>query len=279
MRLLRALTSLFAPELLDVCKETNCHVDVLVEVDVGGNRCGVPPEAAADLVAFVHAQDSSLISFKGLHCYHGGNQHIREYSDRQRAVEEVCRKVKIVLDDLDRRQLPKPSVVTGAGTGTYPFEVSSGIYTEIQPGSYVFMDVDYGRNKDESGAAFSRFKQSLFVLSTVMSDWRDRGRVVVDAGLKAFALDSGAPQLYRAPGDSCAPITGIDYVAAGDEHGKLLLTKSAPADAIESLQLGKKVFLAPDHCDPTVNLYDWIVVLRDGHVVALWPISARGPGN
>jgi D-serine deaminase-like pyridoxal phosphate-dependent protein len=150
--------------------------------------------------------------------------------------------------------------VTGAGTGSYMFEAASGIYTELQAGSYIFMDADYARNEwTESG--IPRFEHSLFVWTTVMSA-PSRERVVVDAGLKASSIDSGMPRV--------ADYADVEYVKASDEHGVLQLSGAT------RLSVGDKLKLIPGHCDPTVNLYDWYVCMRNDRVEALWPITARG---
>jgi D-serine deaminase-like pyridoxal phosphate-dependent protein len=148
-------------------------------------------------------------------------------------------------------------IVTGAGSGTFMFELESGAWDEIQPGSYVFMDADYARN--EWAAPLPRFRHALFVLSTVMS--RPRPEVaIVDAGLKASSVDSGMPTVWERP--------GLTYTHASDEHGWV---EGAPAP-----DLGEKLLLVPGHCDPTVNLYDWYVCVRRGIVEDLWAITARG---
>jgi D-serine deaminase-like pyridoxal phosphate-dependent protein len=152
------------------------------------------------------------------------------------------------------------ATVTGAGAGSFPLELASGAYDELQPGSYIFMDADYSRN--EFDAAWPRFEQSLFVWTTVMSR-PTSSRAVVDAGLKASSVDSGMPQPWDLP--------GVDYVKASDEHGVLAIAAEARAPA-----LGAKLLLVPGHCDPTVNLYDWFVCVRRGVVESLWPVSARG---
>jgi D-serine deaminase-like pyridoxal phosphate-dependent protein len=150
--------------------------------------------------------------------------------------------------------------VTGAGTGTYLFEAASGVYDEIQPGSYIFMDVDYGRNEwTESG--IPRFEHSLFVWTTVMSRPAPE-RAIVDAGLKASSVDSGMPRV--------ADEEGVEYVKASDEHGVLRLNGG------RSYAVGDKLKLIPGHCDPTVNLYDHFVCVRNDRVEALWPITGRG---
>jgi len=159
--------------------------------------------------------------------------------------------------------------VTGAGTGTFMLEGSGGVYDELQPGSYAFMDADYARNECDTP-----FEHSLFVLTTVMS----RGgagpgetptRLVVDAGLKAHSVDSGLPTVHSdATG---ARLAGLKFQGASDEHGVIAVDAGTVA-----LRLGAKLRLIPGHIDPTVNLHDWIVCLRDNRVEAVWPVAARG---
>ncbi|MGA8382157.1 MAG: DSD1 family PLP-dependent enzyme, partial [Stellaceae bacterium] len=156
-------------------------------------------------------------------------------------------------------------VVTGAGTGSFEFETASGVYTELQCGSYIFMDADYGRNLDRDGAPTQAFEPSLFVWATVMSRPTE-DRAIVDAGLKALAFDSGPPLVWDEPAAS--------YERASDEHGRLAVTA-----ATNRLMIGDKIRLVPGHCDPTVNLYDWYVGIRHNRVEAIWPITARGAMN
>ena len=166
-----------------------------------------------------------------------------------------------VSDLICSRKTAVAESVTGAGTGTYLLEAGSGVYNEIQPGSYIFMDADYGRNLGDDGAPVHEFQQSLFILATVMSH-STPGRAVVDAGLKAHSVDSGMPLVTG--------IAGAVYTRASDEHGVIEL--AGPG----SVALGQKIRLVPGHCDPTVNLYDWLVCCRGDRVEAVWPISARG---
>ena len=161
-----------------------------------------------------------------------------------------------VVDDLMRVGL-HCDIVGGAGTGTFALEAASGVYTELQVGSYIFMDADYGRNQPALP-----FRNALFVLATVMSA-PHAALAVIDAGHKAVAVDSGLPLVWKRP--------GIAYVGASDEHGNLALTPEA-----EPLRLGQQVMLVPGHCDPTVDRYDWYVGVRKGRVEGLWPIAARG---
>ncbi len=152
--------------------------------------------------------------------------------------------------------------VTGAGTGTYAFEAGSGVYNELQAGSYIFMDVDYARNQGEGGGSVDTFRHALFVYTTVMST-PEPGRAVVDAGLKASSVDSGMPSVFGMP--------DVRFVGASDEHGRLEWDGGGAR-----FSLGDRLKLVPGHCDPTVNLYDWYVCVRNGRVQALWPVVARG---
>jgi D-serine deaminase-like pyridoxal phosphate-dependent protein len=154
------------------------------------------------------------------------------------------------------------AIVGGAGTGTFQIESESGVYTEMQAGSYVFMDADYARNLDEAGAPVSTFRHALFVLSSVMSASRP-GVAVLDAGLKSLAVDSGMPTVWQRP--------DIRYVGASDEHGKLSVGSET-----SSPRIGEKLRLVPGHCDPTVDKFDWYVGVRGGRVECLWPVAARG---
>jgi 3-hydroxy-D-aspartate aldolase len=236
-------------------------IRVLVEVDVGGHRCGVAPGApVVELAAKVAA--SPHLRFDGLQAYHGRAQHLRRHEERRAAIRAAVDAIQTTLVLLEARAL-RAEVVTGAGTGTVEFEAASGVYTEVQPGSYIFMDADYGRNLGPDGEAVRDFQQSLFVLTTVMSRARP-GRVVLDAGLKAHSVDSGMPLV--------ADVPGAVYTGASDEHGVVDLRGGG------SLALGQKLRLIPGHCDPTVNMYDWLVCVRSGRVEEVWPIAARGAG-
>jgi 3-hydroxy-D-aspartate aldolase len=237
-------------------------IDVLVEIDVGANRCGVSPGTAALDLARIAASAPGLV-FAGLQAYHGPAQHTRDYGARRAQIVAAIRHTEQTRDLLRSHGL-ECRVVSGAGTGTYLIEASSKMYTELQAGSYIFMDADYARNRAADGSSFREFEHSLFVWSTIMSQ-PTVGRAVVDAGLKALSVDAGLPDV--------SGVDGARYVRASDEHG--ILNLEGPA---QSLRLGKQLKLIPANCDPTVNLHDWYVAVRDERVVGLWPISARGPG-
>jgi D-serine deaminase-like pyridoxal phosphate-dependent protein len=233
-------------------------LDVLVEVDVGAQRCGVAPGAPAVALAQAIAATPGL-RLRGLHAYQGAAQHLRTPGERRAAIASAAADARATKAAIEATGLACP-VVTGGGTGTWQLERDSGVYTEVQPGSYVFMDADYHRNA--LAADEHHFEQSLFVLATVMSVPAP-GRAIVDAGLKAFAFDSGPPHVYGAQ--------GLRYDKASDEHGVIAVAADAPPPA-----LGDRLWLIPGHCDPTVNLYDWIVGVRGDAVECLWPVAARG---
>ena len=240
--------------------DAGVRISVLVEIDVGAARCGVPPGPEAVELAKKIAASKHLI-FGGLQAYHGSAQHKRSIDERKAMIDFATEGSRRTVEQLRQQGLECP-IVGGAGTGTFELESHSGVYTEIQAGSYVFMDADYARNMDTAGQPISTFRHALFVLATVMSAPR-RGLAVLDAGHKAVPTDSGFPLIWQRP--------DISYVSASDEHGKLDV-------AMESTmpKLGEKLRLVPGHCDPTVDRYDWYVGVRNGRVECLWPVTARG---
>jgi 3-hydroxy-D-aspartate aldolase len=240
--------------------DAGVRMTVLVEIDVGAGRCGV--QSGPDAVALaVRIAGSKHLIFGGLQAYHGSAQHKRTLAERRSLIGGAVDASRRTVEQL-RQQGLDCAIVGGAGTGTFEIESKSGVYTEMQAGSYVFMDADYGRNLDGDGAPMRSFRNSLFVLATVMST-PNRNIAVLDAGHKAVAVDSGLPEVWQRP--------GIRYTGASDEHGKLEIASETAAP-----QLGEKLRLVPGHCDPTVDRYDWYVGVRGGRVECLWPVSARG---
>jgi D-serine deaminase-like pyridoxal phosphate-dependent protein len=243
--------------LADVARSQGVAIDVYVEVDVGGRRCGVTPGAAAAQLARLIA-DRAPLRFAGLQCYQGAAQHQRTPLERAQAIAQACDAATLSrsLIEADGLQVER---ITGAGTGTFLLERDSGVFNEIQAGSYIFMDRDYGDN--QLGGQDLRFEHALFVRTAVMSRTQPM-RAILDAGLKASSFDSGMPTVWQRP--------ELNYLKASDEHGVL----DVPADS--SLALGDALMLVPGHCDPTVNLYDELVCIRGDRVEAIWPIAARG---
>lgn len=252
--------------LAAACERADSKLDVFIEIDVGQNRCGVADAPAALRLAERIATFDHL-HLRGLQAYHGGIQHLRDWNERREAAAGAASRTAAVVAAL-RDAGVTCEVVTGGGSGSVEFDLQSGVYTEIQPGSYVFMDADYGSN---AYTGTMRFTHGLFIASTVMSVAAG-DRVVVDAGLKSMAVDSGLPWVWEEKTADGAPSSSLQYVAANDEHGIV-----KPTGANSALPaLGSRVLLVPGHCDPTLNLYDELVCVRAGVVEAVWPIAARG---
>ncbi|MBI4593435.1 MAG: DSD1 family PLP-dependent enzyme [Candidatus Rokubacteria bacterium] len=236
-------------------------VNVLIDIDVGGRRTGAQPGAAAlDLAREVVAQRS--LRLRGLQGYAGQCAHVMGWTARR----EASRKAMAPL--VETRRLFEASglpveIVAGGSTGTYDIDSELSGLTELQSGSYCVMDLDYRRIGGRRGEALDDFEMALTVLATVVSV-PTTDRAMVDAGLKAFSTDKPfPPEAVERP--------GIAYGFAGDEHGRLTIT-----DADRPPKLGERIEFFPPHCDPTINLYDRVYVMRDQKVEAVWPIAARG---
>jgi D-serine deaminase-like pyridoxal phosphate-dependent protein len=241
-------------------------IDVLPEVDAGQHRCGVTREdALLELVDGISAQRA--LRFAGIQAYHGGIQHVVDWDARKAAAGRAADIAAGYVQALEARGV-RCGVVTGGGTGTVEFDAASGVFTELQPGSYLFMDGDYG------GIGWNgelRWRHSLFVVSTVMSATRP-GMAVCDVGLKGLAVDSGLPRSVSWLDGRVGPI--LNYLAANDEHGMLQASDMQEGDL--SAHVGSRLLLPPGHCDPTVNLYDEYVCYRGERVSDVWPVDARG---
>src|SRR6185369_16415534 len=177
------------------------------------------------------------LRFAGLQCYHGPAQHLRASAERAGAIAQAAAAARITREAMAAQGIPVPCV-TGGGTGSFQHERDSGVFDEVQAGSYVFMDRDYADNQRAGDEV--AFEHALFVRSTVMSRPSD-ARAVVDAGLKASSVDSGMPVVWQRP--------ELRYLKAADEHGVLATLPGAGPE------LGEALLLVPGHCDPTVNLY------------------------
>lgn len=237
-------------------------IDVFIEIDVGQGRCGVADDHAALALAQQIGQHP-VLRFAGLQAYHGGAQHLRRSAERAAAIAPSAAKVRAVCERLRAGGIDVP-LVTGAGTGTFTLEAASGLWGELQAGSYLFMDADYAAN--DADPAAPAFEHALFVKSEVIS--RSADHAVCDAGHKSHALDSGLP--------SVAWPHGLVFANGGDEHG--ILRTAEPGTALPGL--GDTVWLIPGHCDPTVNLHDQLIGLRgglhQGRVERVIRVDARG---
>ena len=239
----------------------NARLHVFIEIDGGHGRCGVLPGAAAVPLAQAIARHPNLI-LAGLQAYQGSAQHLRTLAERRAAVDTLVQGVRLTIAALQAAGHTVP-LVTGAGSGTFALEAASGVYGELQAGSYLFMDRDYADN--EPDPTQPRFEHALFVKSQVMS--ARASHAVVDAGHKSHAIDTGLPRVHGQT---------LRYANGGDEHG--VLYAAEPGGALPAL--GSTVWLIPGHCDPTVNLHDVMVGVRGGlehgHVEQLIRVDARG---
>jgi D-serine deaminase-like pyridoxal phosphate-dependent protein len=273
-RKLRRLASLAKDAKVALCFDSADQVDAasrvaqsfgvelggLVEIEVGMERCGVKPGRDAAVLARRIA-DAPGLRFRGLQAYHGRAQHMATYQERAQAIAYAIDAVHETLRALEAEKL-SCELIGGAGTGTFAIEAASGVYNELQVGSYVFMDTEYARIGGRDGGRYTEFEHSLFVLASVISV-PAADRAIVDAGLKSYSAERGPPWVHG--------LDDVEVTGVSDEHGKLKVGANA-----KRLSVGEKVWLIPGHCDPTVNLHDWYVGVRNGRVEALWPISARG---
>ena len=235
-------------------------IECLVEIDCGAGRCGVTTTPAVVEIAMAIDAASGL-KFAGLQAYQGAMQHLDSYEERKAKIAVAVAMVKDAVDTL-RAQGLDCDIVGGGGTGSYYFESTSGVYNELQCGSYAFMDADYGRILDKDGNRIDQgeWENAMFILTSVMSHVK-ADKAIVDAGLKVQSVDSGLPVIYGRD--------DVEYIKCSDEHGVVL-------DADGVLKINDKLKLVPGHCDPTANVHDWYVGVRHGKVETVWPISARG---
>lgn len=234
---------------------------VLVDIDPWNKRTGVANKADALALATQIAASADL-RYGGVQFYCGSQQHIAEFAARRAAIAERTAYLADIVVALGEAGLAPP-VVTGGGTGSHVIDVELGVLTELQVGSYVFMDREYN-DCDLDGSGAPAFATALTVDASVISA-NQPGMVTIDAGLKALATEAGMPPvLAGAPADSA-------YQFRGDEHGAILIPEGAGLPA-----LGSRIVLETPHCDPTVDRYDAYHVVEDGTLVAIWPITARG---
>ena len=242
--------------LAEAASRAGVRISIVVDVDVGLGRTGVSSPAQAVAVADRIAAAASL-RLKGVQGYGGHWQHRAGAEQRLAAVTVGMGRLTAALDAL-RAEGHAVELVTGGGTGTASADMSLGVLNELQTGSYVFMDLQYRRalGQDDDGG----FEHSLFVDSQVISlnapDW-----VTVDAGLKALSTEGPLPV--------AASDRWGDYGFFGDEQGRLTRPKADPP-----VQLGERVALIPPHCDPTVDRYDVMHMVRGDRLVEIVPIEA-----
>jgi 3-hydroxy-D-aspartate aldolase len=248
-----------AKEIASTAESAGVEVDLLVEVDVGQNRCGVrSPDAALQLTRVIEA--STGTRFLGLQGYQGRSQLVPDFRERQAQAMASADRLRAVVDRLSEAGIV-PEILTGGGTGTSAIDVEIGRLRELQPGSYIFMDTTYAGIEWDLDCNPPPFHPALSVAATVISR-PSSTCVIVDAGLKALSSDSGIP---RVKGTDAAR-----YSFAGDEHG------TVDYDHGQAPSIGAQLELVPSHCDTTVNLFDEFVVVRAGAIEEVWSIDARG---
>ena len=247
-------------DLSAAAQKHGTQLDCFVEIDCGAGRCGVKttPEVVAIAKAVAAAPN---LRFAGIQAYQGAMQHIDGFAERRAKLDAAIAQVKDAVEGLTREGL-EPELVSGGGTGSYQFESGSGVYNELQCGSYAFMDADYGRILDEDGKRIDagEWKNALFILTSVMSHAK-ADKAICDAGLKSQSVDSGLPFIFGRD--------DVKYIKCSDEHGVI-------DDPAGVLKVTEKLRLVPGHCDPTCNVHDYYVGVRNGVVETLWPVSARG---
>ncbi|MGE0640708.1 MAG: DSD1 family PLP-dependent enzyme [Thermoanaerobaculia bacterium] len=247
-------------ELSAAAKAHGTTIECLVELDCGAGLCGVATTAEVVALAQAIAAAAGLV-FAGIQAYQGKMQHLGPFEERRAASAAAAARAREVVTALAAAGL-SCGIVGGGGTGSYRFDADSGVYDELQCGSYAFLDDEYGRILDAEGRRLDEreWEHALFLLTSVVSRAKD-GSAVCDAGLKVCSFDAGPPVVFGRD--------DVAYVRWADEHGLL-------DDPGGVLRVGEKLRLVPGHCDPTCNLHDWYVAVRGGTVEALWPVSARG---
>jgi len=234
---------------------------VVVDIDPGIHRTGVAtPEGVVELVKKVTGLKA--LKYAGVQFYCGSHQHILSFEERKQKIEERTEYLKGILAKLDAAGL-KPGIITGSGTGTHYIDAKLGVFTELQVGSYVFMDHDYNVC-DLRGLDRPTFEQALQIDARVVSA-NTPGMATVDAGLKAMATEKGPPMILK------GAAAGSTTRFMGDEHLAVIAPQGGAAPA-----LAEQVVLTPPHCDPTVNLYEAYHVVKGDTLVEIWPVTARG---
>lgn len=245
----------------DVMSGRGVPLRVLCDFDVGGQSGSVSSvEELLELAQLIH--EAKSLAFGGIQAHSEVAQHLRRYEERRAAVYEARRRLIRARAFLEEHDLAV-NTITGGGTGTFELEAATGVYNEVQPGSYVFNDLDYASNLDACGNLVSLWRQSLFVLASVIGNRERVGAPgsLLDVGLKSLCLDAGSPAVQD-HGD-------VEFVALGDEHSFL---KGLV------LPIGQRVKLVPGRCDRTVNLYSHLVATRGENVRDIWTVDGRGPG-
>jgi len=243
-------------ELNDIGQAIGQKINVLLDIDAGIGRTGVKPKLALEYGQLIDSQ--SFLELCGIQCYAGHLQHIHDYSKRKALSLQVMENASQLIKQFRAHHLPCP-ILTGSGTGTFDIDIEASEVTEIQPGSYVVMDVEY-----QEIEGLYCFKPAMTLFTTVISRHGDE-HVTVDAGTKSIYFNT-----QHQPKIISHPALIYDWAGFGDEHGKVTSTNPellpVVGDVLE--------FIVP-HCDPTINLYKELYVLENDIVIDIWNINMR----
>ena len=251
-----------ARELDGVAGKRGLSLNVLVDLDPGNGRTGVPFKDGLLLGQLIETLPS--LRLRGVQCYAGQVQHIVSFDERCQASLHWMEQAAEVVREFRQAGLPC-HIFTGAGTGTYEIDCRIPELTDLQVGSYTLMDAEYlNIGSSQHPTRFDKFPPALTLLTTVISANHDHF-VAVDAGLKALYHHGATPHVLH-PFDS-----GFQYEWWGDEHGKIVLSNQS-----KKPETGEVLELVVSHCDPTVNLFDLLYFIRKGKVTGVWPVDLRG---
>lgn len=239
----------------------NINLPVIIDLDPGMGRTGITPGEKALALARHIIDNCPQLEFSGLQMYIGNCMHTDGFEKRSEKYGRLLQQGIDTKHLFESEGIVVP-VFSGGGTGTYDIDSTIGAISDLQAGSYVFMDVEYRDIGGRNSTHFDDFEPSLYVLSTAISKPQD-SLITFDAGIKSLATDTSYPELKD--------IEGVTYHFGGDEHGIVQLNNPS-----KEIALGDKLPIIPPHCDPTVNLYDYYYPYRNGIVEEVWPIAARG---
>ena len=259
--------------LTNICKSNNLKINILIDCDImkiGINKISRTGAHSINEILNLAklVEKNTYLNYIGINAYAGDVQHIEKYKEREKEILFRNNYLKNIIESLCKNNLT-PKIVSGGGTGSHNTDIESKLYTEIQPGSYVFNDVEYDQvsmSKNNKNI----FISALFVASTIISKIND-SKYIVNAGLKAFSTDS---KYFPKPIGKNIP-KDTSYKFMGDEHGMLILPKNYKYP----LNIGEKVYIQPPHCDPTINLYNNCNIISKSKIIDKWKIDARGYGN
>ena len=253
-----------ALDLDELARSTGRRIKLLIDVDPGAHRTGVDPIAELESFA-LEVMKLESVDLLGVQCYSGISAHIEGWENRRQHSMEALGPALETVERLRKKGMPL-DIFTGGSTGTYNIDSEMDGVTELQCGSYIFMDLEYqGIGSKEGSSFYADFDSSLTVLSTVISR-KHEDRLTVDAGWKAFATD-------RPFGPRVKEHRGLQVIRQSDEHGILSVSESA-----DRLSVGDQLEFIVPHCDPNVNLYDRIWCRRGDQVLDAWPVLGRHGG-